>query len=46
MTDTEQGYTILGGNGDLLGIVQDIEICQYYQIVHAQTRIPHMECDV
>ena len=30
--------TWLGGEGNLLGIVQEIEIRPYYQIVNAQTR--------
>ena len=29
----------LGGKGDPLGIVQEIEIWSYYQMLHAQTRI-------
>ena len=35
----------LGGKGDLLGIVQEIKIWQYYQIVYIQTRICPWEWD-
>ena len=34
-----QGKTQLDWEGDLLGIVQKFEICPYYQIVYAQSRI-------
>ena len=32
-------YAWLGGDGDPLGMAQEIKIWQYYQIVYAQTRI-------
>ena len=36
---------MIGGEGDPLGIVQEIEIWQYYQMVHTQTRIIAAEWD-
>ena len=39
-TSTEvQDYTRLGRKGDSLGIMQEIKIYPYYQVVCAQTRI-------
>ena len=35
----------MGGEGDPLGIVQEIEIWLYYQMVNAQTRICPGEWD-
>ena len=35
----------LGGKGIPLGIVQEIEIWSYYQMVYAQTKIHPEECD-
>ena len=35
----------MDGKGDPLGIVQEIEIWPYNQIVQAQTRIPHRGWD-
>ena len=34
-----QDYTWLVGEGDPLGIVQDIESWPFYQMIYAQTRI-------
>ena len=38
-TKRVQDYIWQGGEGDPLGIVQEIEISPFYQIVYTQTRI-------
>ena len=40
-TSTKEVYDKIwpSREGDLLGIVQEIEICPYNQMLHAQTRI-------
>ena len=40
-----QDKALLDGKGDPLGIVQEIEIWPYYQMVYAQTRICSREWD-
>ena len=43
--ETVQDKTRLGGESDLLGIVQEIEIWPHEQMVYAQTRICPGEWD-
>ena len=42
----EYNLTQEGSEGDPLGIMQEIEVWPYYQIIWAETRINHGEGDV
>ena len=45
-TEIEQNWARMGGKVNPLGIVQEIEIRLYYQMVHAQTIICPGERDI